>query len=45
LILTPDTSPETQAGPDWLVIVAAFGYITLVSLPPAMIPSLGEEIG
>ena len=32
-------------GPNWLVIVAAFGYISIVNLLPAMILSLGEEIG
>ncbi len=30
---------------DGLVIAAAFGYITLVNLLPAMLLSLGEEIG
>jgi membrane protease YdiL (CAAX protease family) len=33
------------SGPDWLVIVSAFGYITVVNLLPAMVLSLGEEIG
>ena len=31
--------------PNWLVIVAAFGFISIVNLLPAMILSLGEEIG
>ncbi len=31
--------------PDWLVIVAAFGFITLWLLLPSMISALGEEIG
>lgn len=31
--------------PDWIVIVAAFGYITVALLPPSLIGSLGEEIG
>lgn len=31
--------------PDWLVIAAAFGFITVVSLVPSMISALGEEIG
>lgn len=31
--------------PGWLVIVAAFGFITVVSLIPSMISALGEEIG
>src|SRR6476646_5793902 len=33
----------TQA--NWLVIVAAFGFISIVNLLPGMILSLGEEIG
>lgn len=33
------------SGPDWLVIVSAFGYITVVNLLPAMVLTLGEEIG
>jgi uncharacterized protein len=33
------------AGPNWLVIVAAFGFISVVNLLPAMVLSLGEEIG
>ena len=31
--------------PNWIVIVAAFGFISIVNLLPAMIFSLGEEIG
>lgn len=31
--------------PDLTVIIAAFGYITIVNLLPGMIMSLGEEIG
>ena len=31
--------------PNWLVILAAFGFISIVNLIPAMILSLGEEIG
>ena len=31
--------------PDWLVIVAAFGFITVCLLPPSMISALGEELG
>jgi membrane protease YdiL (CAAX protease family) len=31
--------------PNWLVIAAAFGFITIVNLPPNLILSLGEEIG
>ena len=31
--------------PDWLVIVAAFGFITVCLLPPSMISTLGEELG
>lgn len=31
--------------PDWLVITAAFGFITVVNLLPSMVLSLGEEIG
>jgi len=31
--------------PPWLVIVAAFGYIAVLSVLPSMISSLGEEIG
>ncbi|MHB1050695.1 MAG: CPBP family intramembrane glutamic endopeptidase [Bacteroidota bacterium] len=31
--------------PEWLLITAAFGYITLVNLLPSMILALGEEIG
>jgi membrane protease YdiL (CAAX protease family) len=34
-----------STGPDFTVILAAFGYITLVNLLPSMIFSLGEEIG
>ena len=32
-------------GPDWLLIVAAFGFITIVNLLPNLVLSLGEEIG
>lgn len=31
--------------PEWLLILAAFGFITIVNLLPAMVLSLGEEIG
>ncbi len=31
--------------PDWLIITAAFFFITIVNLIPAMILSLGEELG
>ncbi len=31
--------------PVWLLIAAAFGYITVVNLLPSMILALGEEIG
>lgn len=31
--------------PNWLVIVAAFGFITVLTLIPSMISALGEEIG
>jgi membrane protease YdiL (CAAX protease family) len=31
--------------PNWLVIVSAFGFITILNLLPGMILSLGEEIG
>jgi uncharacterized protein len=31
--------------PNWLVILAAFGFISIVNLPPAMLFSLGEEVG
>jgi membrane protease YdiL (CAAX protease family) len=31
--------------PQWLLIIAAFGFITIVNLLPAMIFALGEEIG
>jgi uncharacterized protein len=30
---------------NWLVIAAAFGYISLINLLPGMVLSLGEEIG
>ena len=30
---------------DWLVIVSAFGFITVCLLPPSMISTLGEELG
>ena len=33
------------AQPNWLVIIAAFGFIAIVNLLPATILSLGEEIG
>ncbi len=33
------------ANADWLIIISAFFYITVVNLIPAMILSLGEEIG
>jgi membrane protease YdiL (CAAX protease family) len=33
------------AAPPWLVLVAAWGFIMVVGLLPAMIMSLGEEIG
>lgn len=31
--------------PDWMVIAAAFGFISVILLPPSMIGGLGEEIG
>jgi membrane protease YdiL (CAAX protease family) len=31
--------------PNWLLIIAAFGFITIVNLLPATIFALGEEIG
>ena len=33
------------AQPEWLLILSAFGFITIVNLLPAMMFSLGEEIG
>ena len=39
MILNMPTQPE------WLLILAAFGFITIVNLLPAMMFSLGEEIG
>jgi membrane protease YdiL (CAAX protease family) len=33
------------ASPDWIIIVSAFFYITVVNLIPSMVLSLGEEIG
>lgn len=32
-------------GPNWLFILAAFGYITILGLLPNMLFALGEEIG
>ncbi len=32
-------------GPNWLFIIAAFGFITIVNLLPNVILTLGEEIG
>jgi membrane protease YdiL (CAAX protease family) len=34
-----------QAGSDAMVILSAFGFITLINLIPSMVFSLGEEIG
>ena len=31
--------------PDWMVIAAAFAFISVALLPPSMISGLGEEIG
>lgn len=31
--------------PDWMVIAAAFGFISVLLLPPSMLSALGEEIG
>jgi membrane protease YdiL (CAAX protease family) len=32
-------------GPDWLFVLAAFGFITIVNLLPNAVLSLGEELG
>jgi membrane protease YdiL (CAAX protease family) len=32
-------------GPNWLFIIAAFGFITIVNLLPNIVLSLGEELG
>ena len=32
-------------GPNWLFIIAAFGFITIVNLLPNVVLSLGEELG
>ena len=34
-----------MGGPDWLFVLAAFGFITIVNLLPNVVLSLGEELG
>jgi len=34
-----------EGRPDWLVILAAFGYIAILGLLPNMVFALGEELG
>ena len=38
-------TPNMSAAPNWLLILAAFGYITILALLPNMLFALGEEIG
>lgn len=33
------------ASPEWIIIISAFFYITLINLIPAAVMSLGEELG
>lgn len=34
-----------HGGPDWLFILAAFGFITVINLLPNLVFALGEELG